>query len=56
MAVDGRHVLGLQPALEPIDVLWPQMFGAIDRRCRLGEKEEEALQSIESAATQLSAP
>ena len=47
MAVDGRHALALEPALEPIDVLLPQMLGAIDRRCRLGKKTEEALQSIE---------
>jgi hypothetical protein len=47
MPVNGRHALGLKPALEAIDVLLPQMLGAIDRRCRLGEKVEEALQSIE---------
>ena len=47
MAVDGRHTLGLEPALESVDVLVAQMLGPIDLGCGLVEELEKALQSID---------
>ena len=42
-----RHALGLEPALEAVDVLGAQMLWAVDSGGRLVEKLEEALQPID---------
>src|SRR5580700_2789456 len=50
VAVDGRHTLGLKPALESVDVLDAEMLGAVDLGCGFIEKLKEALQPIDVLA------